>query len=206
VAAEVRDQEPVVCSRTITQLDLHNVGFTDSFTNRIRSLFFIALANFIFPVFFNIVLIIIYYSSDASNVIFIVPSNTYVTIFGVVFATIWNHASHHGVETSSTPHYMKAMGTSSNSKPFSALEFKHDDGMTTRTDAGNSIGTGMVGGGPRGLINPRGNGGSGGTLAFDNLHFSGGSKSSHNDSFLDITVHEPGVSMTRDTAGVIHRV
>jgi hypothetical protein len=188
----VRDQDPLVCPWTITHLDLHNIGFTDSFTDRIRSLFFIALANFIFPVFFNIVLIIIYYSSDASNVIFIVPSNTYVTIFGVVFATIWNHTSHHGVETSSTPHYVKATGTSSNSKPFSALEFKHDDGMTTRTDAGGSIDTRVLGA-PGSSIGFRGNGDSAGTLAFDDLPFSGRSKTSKDDSFLDITMQRPAV-------------
>jgi hypothetical protein len=128
-----------------------------------------------------------------------------VTIFGVVFATIWNHASHHVAEAPSTPQYVKTTGASSNAKPFSALDFKHDDSMTTRNNTGNSTGTVVVGA-PRSTISPRGNGGSAGTLALDGLHFSEVGKTSNNDSFLDITMHKPEESLGRDAARVMHRV
>jgi hypothetical protein len=59
---------------------------------------------------------------------------------------------------------------------------------------------------PGGLINSRGNRGSGGTLAFDDLDFSGGSKSNNNNSFLDIKMHRQGVSVGSDADGVMHRV
>jgi hypothetical protein len=182
--------------------------YADTLAGRIRTLFYIALGNFIFPVLFNIILIITVFVGNPINVIYIVPTNTYVTIFGVVFATIWNHASHaseqNGSMSSAHHYHMRTAGansnsnSNSNSKPFSALEFKHDDNTTTQIGAG--------GRGPGTFISPRGNGGSSGTLAFDNLHFAKDSKSSNDDSFLDITVHGPEMTVRRDTAGVMHRV
>jgi hypothetical protein len=77
--------------------------------------------------------------------------------------------------------------------------------MTTRNYTGNSIGTVMVGG-PGSSVSPRGNGGSAGTLALDGLHFSQVSKTSNNESFLDITMHKPEESLGRDAARVMHRV
>jgi hypothetical protein len=79
----------------------------DSIAGRIRSLFYIALGNFIFPstsssfilrptgclisapVIFNIVLLVIVWDDRINkiNVIYVTPINLYVTIFGVVFAT-----------------------------------------------------------------------------------------------------------------------
>jgi hypothetical protein len=59
----------------------------DSVAGRIRTLFFIALGNFVFPVLFNIALITILTCGNKINIVYVVPANTYVTIFGVVFAT-----------------------------------------------------------------------------------------------------------------------
>lgn len=55
--------------------------------DRIRTLFYIALGNFIFPVIFNILLLLVLFRGNKIDVIYIVPANTYVTILGVVFAT-----------------------------------------------------------------------------------------------------------------------
>ncbi|KAG0704152.1 hypothetical protein DFH29DRAFT_913144 [Suillus ampliporus] len=62
---------------------------------RLRVLFFIALSNFVFPVMLNIIQLSFIFGSTASffrtSIVYIV--NNYVTIIGVVFATIWSMGS-----------------------------------------------------------------------------------------------------------------
>jgi hypothetical protein len=60
----------------------------DSVAGRIRTLFLIALGNFVFPVLFNVALILILtVGRERIDIVYVVPANVYVTIFGVVFAT-----------------------------------------------------------------------------------------------------------------------
>jgi hypothetical protein len=133
-----------------------------------------------------------------------VPSNTYVSILGVVFATIWNQASHHVVDTSSPVHQVKTTGYKANS--LAALEFKHDDSTTPRIDTDGPSAGGEGHGQPGGLINPTGNGSSAGMLAFDDFPFSDRSKSESDYSSFGINMDRLGVSVGRDAAGVIHNV
>ncbi|THH13250.1 hypothetical protein EW146_g6944 [Bondarzewia mesenterica] len=60
--------------------------------SRIRSLFLIALGNFILPVIMNIASIILI-ATDSSylNGSYVLLSNNYVAILGIVFATIWTN-------------------------------------------------------------------------------------------------------------------
>ncbi|KAL5531123.1 hypothetical protein ACEPAG_3999 [Sanghuangporus baumii] len=62
---------------------------------RIRGLFYIALGNFVFPVILNVAQIVLITTDrsflDGSYVMFV---NDYISILGVVFATIWTTSSH----------------------------------------------------------------------------------------------------------------
>ncbi|KAH8114087.1 hypothetical protein DFH11DRAFT_249005 [Phellopilus nigrolimitatus] len=62
--------------------------------SRIRGLFYIALGNFIFPIIFNVAQIVLV-TSDHSfiNGSYLLMINNYVSIIGVVFATIWTSGS-----------------------------------------------------------------------------------------------------------------
>ncbi|EIN09811.1 hypothetical protein PUNSTDRAFT_133582 [Punctularia strigosozonata HHB-11173 SS5] len=66
-------------------------GSMDSLSGRLRMLFWIALTNFVFPVVFNLVQIIIIFSKNSFFVgAYIMMVNTFVSILGVVFATVWS--------------------------------------------------------------------------------------------------------------------
>lgn len=65
-----------------------------SITNRIRTLFWIASTNFVFPVAFNIAQVVVMYrSSSAITASYLMWTNIYVSIVGVVYATVWSHAT-----------------------------------------------------------------------------------------------------------------
>ncbi|KAG6326593.1 hypothetical protein ID866_12496 [Astraeus odoratus] len=61
-----------------------------TFAGRLRALSRIALSNFVIPALFSIVqLIVVYRNVSAAVVNHIVYVNTMLTVFGVVFATVW---------------------------------------------------------------------------------------------------------------------
>ncbi|EKM48940.1 uncharacterized protein PHACADRAFT_202207 [Phanerochaete carnosa HHB-10118-sp] len=68
---------------------------SNSLSSRLKFLFWIALGNFVFPVIFNIILIIDLYTDPnyIVNTIFLLFTNYYVSIIGVVFATVWSSSS-----------------------------------------------------------------------------------------------------------------
>ncbi|THU91846.1 hypothetical protein K435DRAFT_800927 [Dendrothele bispora CBS 962.96] len=70
--------------------NLLSLNALESLLAHIRSLFLIALGNFVFPIIMNIASIVLI-ATDPSfiNGAYIFLSNNYVTILGVVFATIW---------------------------------------------------------------------------------------------------------------------
>ncbi|KAI5123487.1 hypothetical protein M0805_008856 [Coniferiporia weirii] len=62
---------------------------------RIRGLFYIALGNFVFPIILNVTQIVLI-TTDRSFLdgTYVLVVNNYVSILGVVFATIWTTSSH----------------------------------------------------------------------------------------------------------------
>ncbi|PFH53687.1 hypothetical protein AMATHDRAFT_924 [Amanita thiersii Skay4041] len=65
-----------------------------SFTERLRVLFSIALGNFIFPMLFSVVqLIVVFREVHVSIINVIVLVNTSIAVIGVVFATVWAESS-----------------------------------------------------------------------------------------------------------------
>ncbi|KAM5530041.1 hypothetical protein V8D89_016286 [Ganoderma adspersum] len=66
----------------------------DSYTARIRTLFWIALSNFIFPVIFDVAqLVLIFRDPNYIEGAYVISVNTYVSILGVLFSTIWASGS-----------------------------------------------------------------------------------------------------------------
>jgi len=61
-----------------------------SFTKRLKTLFWIALSNFVFPALFSIAqIIVVYRAADLVVINQIVLANTSIAVIGVVFATVW---------------------------------------------------------------------------------------------------------------------
>ncbi|KAG6816332.1 hypothetical protein H0H93_008184 [Arthromyces matolae] len=66
---------------------------------KLRGIFIIALANFVFPLFLNITqLIFIFQDRDYARGTEILLANLYISIFGVLFATVWASARAWGVK------------------------------------------------------------------------------------------------------------
>ena len=66
-----------------------------SYTAHPRALLWIALANFVLPVIFNVVLLILVQDETFSNivtVIAVISVNVYVQIVSGILATLWCHA------------------------------------------------------------------------------------------------------------------
>ncbi|PIL26378.1 hypothetical protein GSI_12134 [Ganoderma sinense ZZ0214-1] len=83
-------------------------GANYSWAQRIRTLYYIAVSNFVFPILFNIAEIaIIFYDSNFFHGAMVVTVNCYVTIIGVILATIWAQGSKRG-----KPHAGAARGGS----------------------------------------------------------------------------------------------
>lgn len=65
-----------------------------SFSSRMRALFWIASTNFIFPLIFNLVqIILIFVTKDLLLVSSIQAVNVYVCVIATVFATVWSSTS-----------------------------------------------------------------------------------------------------------------
>ncbi len=61
-----------------------------SFTDRLKSLFWIAVTNFVVPVLFSLAqIVIVYREVDFVVINDIVLANTSIAVIGVVFASIW---------------------------------------------------------------------------------------------------------------------
>ncbi|EJF58932.1 hypothetical protein DICSQDRAFT_128637 [Dichomitus squalens LYAD-421 SS1] len=74
---------------------------TVSYAARLQTLFWIALSNFVFPVIFDIAqLVMILRDSNYIDGSRVVSVNTYVSILGVLFSTIWATGSLHTSESS----------------------------------------------------------------------------------------------------------
>ena len=55
-----------------------------------RTLFWIALSNFVFPVIFDVALVILAFTdSDFTHGSALISAHTYISILGVLFSTIW---------------------------------------------------------------------------------------------------------------------
>ncbi|TBU23795.1 hypothetical protein BD311DRAFT_63384 [Dichomitus squalens] len=69
----------------------------DSWRTTLRTLFYIVVSNFIFPIIFNIAEIaVIFYDTNFLHGLVVVTVNCYVTILGVLLATIWGQGSARG--------------------------------------------------------------------------------------------------------------
>ena len=67
-----------------------------TYFERIKTLFWIAVFNFVFPVIFNVVLIVLaFVDHDFLEGSYILYTNNYVEIIGVLLATIWAAGKHH---------------------------------------------------------------------------------------------------------------
>ncbi|PIL26381.1 hypothetical protein GSI_12138 [Ganoderma sinense ZZ0214-1] len=72
-------------------------GSTYSWAERIRTLYYIALSNFVFPILFNIAeIVMIFTDPNFFHGATVVTVNCYVTIIGVLLATIWAQGSKGG--------------------------------------------------------------------------------------------------------------
>ena len=66
-----------------------------SYSARLRTLFWIAVSNFVFPVIFDISqIVLIFQDNDFIKAAAVVNVNTYISILGVLFSTIWATGSH----------------------------------------------------------------------------------------------------------------
>ncbi|KAI0742305.1 hypothetical protein C8Q80DRAFT_1108373 [Daedaleopsis nitida] len=64
---------------------------TNSYYHRLRTLFWISMSNFVFPVILNLVqLILAFRDKSFLDGAYVLIVNIYVTIIGVLFATIWS--------------------------------------------------------------------------------------------------------------------
>jgi hypothetical protein len=81
-------------------------SISGSLAFRIKTALYIAIGNFIFPVLFNVAMIIsVYRDSDFTlHATSLMIANTYVAVIGVAFATLWSaHANSSGkYETQAT--------------------------------------------------------------------------------------------------------
>ncbi|KAM5530900.1 hypothetical protein V8D89_015432 [Ganoderma adspersum] len=74
-----------------------------SYAARIRTLFWIALSNFVFPVIFDVAqLVLIFRDPDYIEGAYIISVNSYVSILGVLFSTIWASGSKGDAPSSSS--------------------------------------------------------------------------------------------------------
>ncbi|KAM5531181.1 hypothetical protein V8D89_015151 [Ganoderma adspersum] len=72
-------------------------GSSYSWAERIRTLYYIAVSNFVFPILFNIAeIVIIFTDPNFFHGATVVTVNCYVTIIGVLLATIWAQGSKGG--------------------------------------------------------------------------------------------------------------
>ena len=69
---------------------------SDSYPAQLRALFWIAVSNFVFPVFFDIAKYILMFrdTGDYNVYLIVVISDIYVEIIGVLFATVWAATKH----------------------------------------------------------------------------------------------------------------
>ena len=95
-----------VCLHEYLSLDgvSPNAGvWIGSYASRLRTLFWIALSNLVFPVIFDIAqLILIFRDSDFVDGSHVITANSYVAILGVLFSTIWASGSGRMAETTAT--------------------------------------------------------------------------------------------------------
>ncbi|KAI1795244.1 hypothetical protein LXA43DRAFT_882068 [Ganoderma leucocontextum] len=65
-----------------------------SYAARVRTLFWIALSNFVFPVIFDVAqLVLIFRDPNYVEGFYVISVNSYVSILGVLFSTIWASGS-----------------------------------------------------------------------------------------------------------------
>ncbi|EPQ61378.1 hypothetical protein GLOTRDRAFT_135844 [Gloeophyllum trabeum ATCC 11539] len=76
-----------------------------SLGRKLKTLFYIAVSNFVIPVIFSLVQIIfLYRSKDYQALNSIICVNTSVAVIGVVFATVWAGVERHGADTRAHDH------------------------------------------------------------------------------------------------------
>ncbi|TFK83129.1 hypothetical protein K466DRAFT_272969 [Polyporus arcularius HHB13444] len=111
--------------RTRNEHDLvSSVGGRMSYPARLRALFWIAATNFVVPVIFNIVLLILVHNETDGNiatVIAVISVNVYVQIVSGLLATLWCHSVGPYRETTAAPTREKSKGDSLMFAPPSAL-------------------------------------------------------------------------------------
>jgi len=89
--------------RNRAQAKVDSRNSTSAFTQKIKGLMYIAITNFVFPVLFSLVQIIIVYRevnlAVVNDVVFV---NTSIAVIGVVFATVWaGSGNRHGSQMDS---------------------------------------------------------------------------------------------------------
>ncbi|KAI1787112.1 hypothetical protein LXA43DRAFT_738417 [Ganoderma leucocontextum] len=92
------------------EADIHtgHTGSSSSYSwaERIRTLYYIAVSNFVFPILFNIAeIFVIFYDPNFFHGATVVTVNCYVTIIGVLLATIWAQGSKRGKLGSGSRHH-----------------------------------------------------------------------------------------------------
>ncbi|KAJ8700370.1 hypothetical protein PTI98_003400 [Pleurotus ostreatus] len=74
----------------------------NSYSSRLRTLFWIAITNFIFPVLVSITLLVLYFrEGDYLKILMCIISNAYIEIIGVLMATVWAASTHWQAENPS---------------------------------------------------------------------------------------------------------
>ncbi|KAF7351319.1 hypothetical protein MSAN_01563400 [Mycena sanguinolenta] len=78
-------------------------GVSDSYASRLRSLFLIALGNFVFPSLLSIIqMIFLFHNAAFLNATYVFVTNCYVEIIGVLMATIWAAGDHRSEDRGSS--------------------------------------------------------------------------------------------------------
>ncbi|KAI0751545.1 hypothetical protein C8Q80DRAFT_1098839, partial [Daedaleopsis nitida] len=79
-----------VCSHALAQTIPLSLPLGSHISSRLRTLFWIATTNFVFPVILNVVqLVVVFRDRNFTHGTYILSINIYVEIIGVLFATLW---------------------------------------------------------------------------------------------------------------------
>ncbi|KAL4068906.1 hypothetical protein V8B97DRAFT_1872684 [Scleroderma yunnanense] len=114
---------------------------------RIRQIFFISVANFVFPLFFNIAQIICITTDPSPSAgTMLLMTNDYVTVIGVLCATIWFSGTDWvRTHNESSPELLRAhkwgpgRGQSSDEQHGSAMRFAGERSVTLRGDSDSAM-------------------------------------------------------------------
>lgn len=111
----------------------------DTVARRIQTLFWIAATNFIFPIIYNFIQIILLLTNASFFPgAYLLMINTYLSIFGVVFATIWSSAMNHKGDSDGHSTLVRSDGTADRNAAKYISHIRQDTGALS-TGAMDSV-------------------------------------------------------------------